>query len=1058
MEDVPDWIWEIDLDGIFTYSNSVVTDLLGYSPAEIIGQEVFWFLTPEDVPRCRSVLEEAKAERHPARNVIEHFFTATGAIRTLEISCVGVFGLLGELIGFRGISRNIPDELLPDRAAQETIERYKAAVDNSPSGIFIVQNERIVFGNPRITEVMGYTLEDAADMEVWDFVHPDDRDRIKGYYQTRMAGGTAPAQYEYKAIARSGEIRYLEARANVIHFRGAPAVLMNVVDVTDRKLAEEALRLSEEKFRTLVESISDWVWEVDTNCTYTYASPRIRDLLGYEPEEVLGKTCFGLMPPDDVECVAAEFNLIAERHEPFALLENTLVHRDGRLVYVETSGVPIFDEEGSFRGYRGIDRDVTSRKQAEDALRARTAELEAVFRAFPDIYFWLDSEMRITAYHAARHADLYAEPAVFLGRRSSEVLPSDVGPRLEEAARQSLQTDSVVATEYMLPIAGEVMFFEARSVPLPDRQVLVIIRDVTDRRCAEEALQEAETKYRSLVEESLVGVYIIQNDQFSYVNPRFARILGYTQEELTGEMVVSDIVAPEDRELVLESLRKRMSGEVKSAHYVFKGMRKDGTRVDLEVYGSRTTYQGKPTVIGTMLDITERLRAEEALQAERNFVSAILDTAGALVVVLDREGRIVRFNRACERVTGYSADEVMGRAIWDFLILPEEVDEVRATFEDLRAGHFPVQFENHWVTKDGSRHLIAWSNSVLTDAGGAVQYVIGTGIDITERRQADIALRAGEERYRLLFERSPDMVFMVRNSRITAVNPAIRKTLGYEPEEVIGLAPWDISPERQPDGMTSAQKAEMMSTLVREKGPQTFEWIYRRKDGALVDCEVSLTSYTVENETYVQAIARDITERKRAEEHRLSLERHLEAQKRQFYRETILSVTDGKLDIADAPEVRAYIAGAQLKMDVNEASEVSSARHGVERFYRERGLAGERLDSFMIGVGEAITNAIKHAGRGRVYAGASDGSVWAGVADRGTGISSLILPRATLLRGFSTKPSMGLGYSIMLDVSDHIVLKTGDRGTTVILVKQLEEPTISVSTDLLPDTWNNIPG
>jgi PAS domain S-box-containing protein len=132
-------------------------------------------------------------------------------------------------------------------------------------------------------------------------------------------------------------------------------------------------------------------------------------------------------------------------------------------------------------------------------------------------------------------------------------------------------------------------------------------------------------------------------------------------------------------------------------------------------------------------------RAQEALEKESRFVSAVLDTAGALVLVLDTKGRIVRFNHACERATGYTFDEVKDKSLWDLFILPEEAGPVRGVFEELKGGKFPNEFENHWVTKDGSRRLIAWSNTSLPDDHGSVEYVIGTGIDITERRRAEEA-------------------------------------------------------------------------------------------------------------------------------------------------------------------------------------------------------------------------------------------------------------------------------------------------------------------------------
>jgi PAS domain S-box-containing protein len=144
-------------------------------------------------------------------------------------------------------------------------------------------------------------------------------------------------------------------------------------------------------------------------------------------------------------------------------------------------------------------------------------------------------------------------------------------------------------------------------------------------------------------------------------------------------------------------------------------------------------------------DVTGRGHAHEALRQERDFISAVLDIAGALVVVLDRRGRIMRFNRACERTTGYAFDEVRAKPLWDLFLIPEEVEPVKAVFEELQAGQFPNEHENHWLTKHGDRRLIAWSNTALLDPDGAVEYVIGTGIDVTDRKQAEEALRTARD-------------------------------------------------------------------------------------------------------------------------------------------------------------------------------------------------------------------------------------------------------------------------------------------------------------------------
>ncbi len=152
-------------------------------------------------------------------------------------------------------------------------------------------------------------------------------------------------------------------------------------EIIERKRAEEQLRQSEERFRNLVETSSDWVWEVDENAVYTYASPRVLSLLGYEPSEVLGKTPFEFMPPEEHRRVAEIFAPIAGSRRPFTYLENTNIHKKGHPVILERSGVPIFDAKGSFRGYRGIDRDITERKKVEKEVRLLHSITQAIFES-----------------------------------------------------------------------------------------------------------------------------------------------------------------------------------------------------------------------------------------------------------------------------------------------------------------------------------------------------------------------------------------------------------------------------------------------------------------------------------------------------------------------------------------------------------------------------------------------------------------------------------------------------------------------------------------------------
>jgi PAS domain S-box-containing protein len=159
---------------------------------------------------------------------------------------------------------------------------------------------------------------------------------------------------------------------------------------------------------------------------------------------------------------------------------------------------------------------------------------------------------------------------------------------------------------------------------------------------------------------------------------------------------------------------------------------------------------GRPWFIhGVGFDITELKEAERALQEERNVVSAILNTVGALVVVLDKHGRIVRFNRACEQTTGYSFEEVEGKRVRELFLLPDEIGRFGAILDQVLSGVLPGDYESQWLTKNGERRLISWSNTVLTDSAGEVTHIIATGIDITDRKELEKAvLQAGAREQR----------------------------------------------------------------------------------------------------------------------------------------------------------------------------------------------------------------------------------------------------------------------------------------------------------------------
>ena len=315
-------------------------------------------------------------------------------------------------------------------------------------------------------------------------------------------------------------------------------------------------------------------------------------------------------------------------------------------------------------------------------------------------------------------------------------------------------------------------------------QVLIrVVRYAIERKRSEEHLQISKEGAEQLLEYADEGIYSVDLEgNCTFINPSAIRMLGYDDEsQLLGKYIhplihhtradgspclnkecrvytstrsgkifhVDDEVlwradgscfpveyrtAPTRVNGVINgsvvtfsdiTQRKQVESNLKAAHDELEQRVKDRTR-----HFEKVNQLLK-------IEIEQRIKAQEVLDTEREFISALMDTVGALVCVLDKEGRIVMFNRACEETTGYHFDEMKGKYVWDLLLLEEDIEPVTQVIKNLQAGHFPNRFENYWLTKSGEKRMIVWTNTVLLDDDGEVKNIIGTGIDITEKRKVE---------------------------------------------------------------------------------------------------------------------------------------------------------------------------------------------------------------------------------------------------------------------------------------------------------------------------------
>jgi len=350
------------------------------------------FVVPADYRSVEDVLREL---RMPPFEVVPPFtlqdvwvryrWQTMGALLTS-----GVILLLGVslLLMYRILAVNYNIVLLHQQKLQESEEKFRTVADytydweiwEDPAGTCL-------YCSPSCERVTGYSAEafmtDSGllarlicheDLPLWKAHYADEHDVTKVRKITKAHAN----QLEFRILHQDGEVRWIGHICYHVYDAEGRDLGRRISnrDITERKKTAEALRQSVERFRDLVESMNDWIWEVDRNGRYTYVSPKVETLLGYKQEEVLGKSPFDFMPPDEGQRVGKVFGETIAKRAPLIALENTNLHKNGRLVVLETSAVPFFDLNGKFCGYRGIDRDITERMQMLQALEEANLLLE----------------------------------------------------------------------------------------------------------------------------------------------------------------------------------------------------------------------------------------------------------------------------------------------------------------------------------------------------------------------------------------------------------------------------------------------------------------------------------------------------------------------------------------------------------------------------------------------------------------------------------------------------------------------------------------------------------
>jgi PAS domain S-box-containing protein len=533
---------------------------------------------------------------------------------------------------------------------------------------------------------------------------------------------------------------------------GAPKLLRGVMwDITPYRQAVEALGESQNQYQHLVDQASEIICRTDSSGHFTFFNAAAPRLLRRPPEELVGQHFLELVRPD-YRAVAKRFYwrqfLRMTRSSYF---EFPALTGDGGYVWLGQN-VQLVTEGGKVVGFQAIARDLTDHKRAEARLIDSEERYRIVAETATDAILTIDAQGYIVFANPSATTIFGYSTEEILGARLALLLPDHPLSVPQRMARINLETGRAYFGGQALELAGR--HKNGRELPLEvslgeftqgGRHLFTaVIRDVTERKRAEEEIRRSDRRFRSLIENaSDITLIVNEEGRILYTSPSLQRILGYTPEELTGQSYDRD-VHPEDRDTLAAALRRGLSGSrVAGGAAVCRVRHRDGSWRVLEAVAQDLLED--PAVRGIVVnlrDVTERQRVQAELREANETVRTLVEASPLAIVAMDREGRVTKWNPAAERMFGWPEHDVLGK---DFPFVPDEWQEDALTLRRMVLSGDTVTVERVRRTRGGSSILVNVSASPLRDAGGAITGAVAMITDITQRKRLEDQLRQAQK-------------------------------------------------------------------------------------------------------------------------------------------------------------------------------------------------------------------------------------------------------------------------------------------------------------------------
>ncbi len=350
-----------------------------------------------------------------------------------------------------GVSRDITDQKRAEEELRESEEKYRSVVKNANEAVFIVQDEIIRYSNPKTSEINEYTEEELNGMAISELVHPDDRQIVLQRNRQRQKGESIVDTYSQRIITKTGKIKWIEIKPIAFNWEHNPAVLVFASDITERKQAEEALVLSEEKYKNLAQNIPDILYELDQYGKITSINDSFYNYLGYDLNEITDQPFSKFIHPDDINKVSQSFlEAIETKRKRTKGLTFRLVSKDEKIYWFELNSTMEFDIDGNYFKENGIIRDITERKQAEEELKESEKRFKELADLLPQVIFEMDEKgLLIFVNKFAYEMFEYTEDDFKKGLNASQMLVPEEQEKAMINISRALDGEAIGGTEYM---------------------------------------------------------------------------------------------------------------------------------------------------------------------------------------------------------------------------------------------------------------------------------------------------------------------------------------------------------------------------------------------------------------------------------------------------------------------------------------------------------------------------------------------------------------------------------------------------------------------------------